>query len=819
MESLFQDLKFGARMLRKNPGFTAIAVLTLALGIGANTAMFSVVNSVLLRPLPFAESERIVSVLTMYSRGGTPQPSSLSFPDFEDYRRQNHTLEDIAAYIGNDLTLTGSGEALHIRAENVSSGLLKILRSQPMLGRDFRPEEDQAGHHVAILSHAFWMRQFHGDPNVIGRSLDLTGKQYTVIGVMPEGFQFPVRAEPIDLWITFSEMAEKSSPDDQPATEQRGAHFLSAVGRLRAGVTKEQAQSDLSNIAAHLAKEFPDSNKYEVAARVLPYLQRLVGNTKRPLFILLLAVGCVLLIACANVANLVLSRNTSRFREIAIRAALGVTRKRMVRQLLTESALLSCFGAMLGLALASWGLKLLVQFYPQNLPRMQQVGIDGGVFLYTLALAVITTVLFGLVPAIRVSSPDLGVAMRESGRGAAGHSRHTRLRSGLVVAETAIGVMLLIAAGLLLRSLDRLSHVDLGFDPGNIAVASIDVSGSRYNSDQRARLYDELQRRLSAIPGVVSATESLQVPLHSDDWTISFNILERPLPQSEQPAAGFFVVSRGFFETFKIPLVQGRTFDERDQRDAAPVMIINQEFAKRFFPNEDPIGKVVEIGAGDGPARKRWKTREIVGVVGNTRKSNLSDPPVPDYYVPLSQMVIGSPQILLRTSGDPSSVMPAVRQIVTQMDATVPVFEVNTLEDYLALDLGRARFQALLLSFFACIALLLTSIGLYGVMSYAVVQRTREIGIRMALGASRPNVLGLVVFRGVVLALMGILIGLGGALVLARFIAALLYEIPPRDPLTYSGVVLVLGIVSVLASYLPALRASKVDPMEALRYE
>jgi putative ABC transport system permease protein len=698
--------------------------------------------------------------------------------------------------------------------------LFRILRVQPQLGRDFLPEEDNPGQRAVILSHAFWTSRFKADPTVLGRNVTLSGKQFTIVGVMPAGFQFPIRAEATSMWITFARVKEVSDPGEKPITAQRGAHWLRVVGRLKPGVTVEQAGTDLTAIAQALAKEYPDTNAYNAMVRVQLLLNRLIGKTKPALIILLMAVGCVLLIACANVANLVLARNSGRSREIAIRAVLGASTARIVRQLITESILLSLAGATLGTLIASWGLSTLVKMYPDNLPRIQEVGVDMRVLLFTAALSVASGILFGLVPALRAASPHLSHAMQEGGRGSAGDMRHTRLRAGLVIAETAIGVMLLIGAGLLLRSLNKLSHVELGFNPHNVLTAQIDLSQTKYKEPEtQDRFNQELQRKLNAIPGVKASALSLQIPLGADDWTISFDIVERRLPKSQQPSAAFYNVSAGFFETLQIPLLRGRTFDERDQRDASPVMIVNDAYAKRFFPNEDPIGKLVEIGGGDGKKRERWKTREIVGIVGNIRNSDINETPVPAYFVPMPQLIWGPPSILVRTEGDPAAVTSAIRTVLAQADPEAPLFEVRTLEDYFALDLGRARFQTTLLSIFAGIALILTSIGLYGLMAYTVVQRTREIGIRMALGASRKEVLAMVLNRGLVLSLCGLGIGVLGALALAKSIQTLLYEIPPRDPATYLVVALTLGAVALLASYIPAMRATRVDPMVALRYE
>ena len=819
MDTLGKDFRYALRTLLNARAFTVVAVLTLALGIGANTAMFSVVNAVLLRPLPFPQPERLMSLTTMNWRHGAPSPNAISYPDYLDYRSGNRSFEQIASYYDDNLALTGHGEAAMLRGQIVGAGLMKVLGVQPALGRDFLPEDDEAGHHVAILGHTMWLTRFQGDRNVVGKPVTLGGKAYTVIGVMPEGFQFPIQAQPTDVWVTIARDFDVNTPGEKPVGVQRGAHFMRAIGRLKGGVTREQAESDLTAIARALSTQYPDTNAHNLSVRVENFLTQLVGDTKTPLAILLAAVGCVLLIACANVANLVMTRSSGRSREIAVRTALGATRGRIVRQLITESIVLATGGAALGALFAAWGVSAVVRLYPQNLPRVEQVGMDGRVLLFTVALAIVTAVLFGLLPALQASRTDVNEAMREGGRGTVGDAKHTRVRSALVIAETALGVMLLIGAGLLIRSLNKLSHVDLGFNPSHLLTANFDLSQTRHDSDKMDLFVTELLGRLRAIPGVVAVGGTQQLPLSDADWSISFDIVERRVPKSQQPSAGFFTVTNGFFETLQIPLLQGRFFDERDNRAGNPVMIVNREFARKYFPNEDPLGKLIEIGAGEGKGRERWKTREIVGVVGDIRSADLDQAPRAAYFVPQSQLMWGPPTLILRTAGDPNAVAPAVRRIIAAMDPDAPVYQIKTMEDYLALDLGRARFQTALLGLFAGIALLLTAIGLYGVIAYGVAQRTHEIGVRMALGASRADVLRMVVNRGLLLTLAGVGAGVLGAVGLARFIQSLLYQTPPRDPLTYTVVCVSLSLVALLASYIPAMRATRIDPMVALRYE
>lgn len=816
MGRLAQDLRFGFRTMLKSQGFAFVAVATLALGIGANTAMFSVVYNVLLRPLPFPEPERIVGIELMTMRHGALMPSSSSYPDFRDVRARSHSFTDVAAHANNDYTLTGVGEPLHVSTENVSAGFFNILGVQPTLGRGFAADEDQPGHHVIVLSHEFWSRQFNSDRGVLGRAVTLSGRAYTIVGVMPEGFQFPIRSRAIDLWTTFSKLSEPDAPGESVVTEQRGAHFLEVIGRLKPGVSLQQATADVTAVAQALSTQYPNTNKYYPQARALRMLDYMVGDSARPLKLLLMAVGLVLLIACANVANLLLARSTSRAKEIAIRSALGASTRRLVLQLMTESAALALTGAAVGALFAKWALAAMVKFYPSNLPRLQNVSIDLRVLLFTCGLALISAVIFGLAPALRVSRPNLAEAMQSGTRSSSG-SQHNRFRSLLVVSQTALGLILLIGAGLLIRSLYRLSHVDLGFSPEHVLTANFDLSQTRYNSDQQDRFYQELLRRLRNVPGVTAAGAAMPLPLSNDNWTISFDLVEHPVPESEQPSAGFYIASPGLFETLQIPLVRGRFFDERDQRKAQQTVVINQAMADQFFPNQDPIGRFIKIGAGDGKGRP--KERQIVGVVGNVRNMRLTQSPRAAYYVPLPQMIWSPPSLVIRTARDPLAAVEEVRKTLASLDPEAPLFDIHSMDDLLALDIGESKFQTLLLGVFAGIALLLTAVGLYGVMAYSVVQRTREIGIRLALGASRGDVLQMVLQRGAILTATGLTAGILGALCLTSFMEKMLFDTRPFDALTIVAVSALLAAVALLASYLPARRATKVDPLVTLRYE
>jgi putative ABC transport system permease protein len=820
MNTLIQDFHFGIRQLRRNPGFATIATITIALGIGVTTAMFSVVNAVLLRPLPFVQPDRLLAVGEYDMRLGVPQNDlgSVSYPDVVDIRNRNRSLTDVAAYDFDQATLTGAGEPRHVNVSHVNASMFPILGVQAYLGRTFTSEEDQSGRYLAVLSYKFWRTYLNGNKDVVGRSVNLNGRTYTIVGVMPAGFQFPVSSDARDLWLTMAAREEVDMPGDIPATGQRGNHSFAAIARLRDGVNVERANADLASIAKAVVRENPNVPPYGGMVAV-PEMEALVGNIRTPLVVLLGAVSLVLLIACANVANLLLVRGSDRSREIGVRAALGATRFRLIRQLVTESVTLSIAGSALGVFSAYWMISGVLHLYPENLPRAEQVGIDLRVLLFSAGLAIISGILFGLVPSLHSASSVLSASIRAGSRTATASRGHNRLRSGLVIAETAVGVTLLIGAGLLLRSLHRLSHVDLGFNPNHLLTASFDLSETRYNPDQQDRFIHDLTMRLSRLPGVVSAGGALPLPLSNNRFAISFNLVDHPVPEANEPSAGFHAVTSVFFETMQMPLMRGRFFDERDQRNGEPVMIISTAFARKFFPNEDPVGKKIKIGAGEGPSREKYKTREVVGVVGDLRTDALENDPIPTYYVPLSQLMFGPPALVVRTAGEPMAIASEVGKVLRSMDAEAPLYDVRTMTDYLALDLGRARFQTVLLGLFAGIALLLTGVGLYGVMAQSVAQRTQEIGIRMALGASREDVRAMVLRKGTLLSLAGTAIGLVCAIALARLIESLLYQIPPRDPMTYVGVCAILVLVASLASYVPALRATRLDPMVALRYE
>jgi putative ABC transport system permease protein len=813
METLLQDVRYGVRLLVKQPSFMAIAVIALGLGIGANTAIFSVVNSVLLRPLPYAEPSRLVNVFQSSLQRGVNR-GAFSYPDFVDVRDQNQVFEGVASYHDSDFILTGSGEPARLEGQIVNANLFSLLGATPFLGRSFLPEEDSPGNggRVAVLSHRLWKTRFNSDPDILIKTMVLGGKNYTIIGVMPEGFQFPVQNQPVELWTTVAIDAS----GEEPMTEQRGAHYMEVIARLKPGVAEAQAQADLDVIAGRLQQQYPDTNTNRVFTLV-PALERIVGKVRPALLILLGAVGCVLLIACANVANLLLARATSRHKEMAVRAALGASRARIVRQLLTESVLLSAAGGVFGLLIALWGLPLLVKLSGDDVPRATQIGIDARVLAFTLLVSLGTGIVFGLVPALHSSKTDLTESLKEGGRGSTEGASRNRVRGALVIAEVAIALVLLVGAGLLIQSLRRLQNVNPGFDSHNVLTLALGVPDVKYSTAQQAEFYRQLLSRIESLPGVRSASAVLPLPLSNDRIRITFETEGRPLPKGELPASEYRAVETNYFRTMGIPVLKGRDFTERDGMKSTAVIIVNQSFADKFFPGEDPIGKHIKPGISVDESKPGW--REIVGVVGNVRHLSLGTEPDPEYYLPQAQMPFDSMIIVAKTEGDPRGSIAAIQNEVRSLDKDLPTYNIKTLEEYVAASVAQPRFNTLLLAMFAGLALILTAIGLYGVMSYSVTRRTHEIGIRMALGARQPDVLKMVVRQGMTLTIVGIGAGLIGAYFLTRLMSSLLFGVSATDPITFAAIPIVIAGVALGACFVPARRATKVDPMIALRYE
>jgi putative ABC transport system permease protein len=817
--TLLQDVRYGLRMLRKSPAFTVIALITLALGIGANTAIFSIVNAVLLRPLPFPESDRLMFLTSAFERQpGVVRPFAVSYPDFFDWRAQAKSFTGMASYHGDSFTLTGLEQPLHVTGATVSGDFFSVLATQPLLGRGFTRDEEKPGTRVVVLSHELWQSVFHGDRGIVGRAITMDKQSYTVVGVMPAGFLFPMDTDPPKVWRSFAPEAETTDPKDPPGTSFRGAHFLQVVARVKPGVAIEQAREEMNVTARALAAQYPDTNKKFPSVQLVSELEHLVGDTRPRLVMLLVFVGVVLLIASLNVANLLLVRASKRSREIAVRAALGAKQLRVVRQMLTESVVLAVGGAALAIPIAFWSLQIFIKLNADNLPRIQNAGLDSTVLGFTAVIALLTSVVFGLVPALRASKPNLTEFLKE-GRGTTGGSSHQRLRGALIVVETTFGLALLVVAGLLLRSFHRLLSVDPGMDPRSVLTLTFDLPDKKYGEQQQFDFYRQLLERTGGLPGVVSAAAVTPLPLSGNNAIITFQIQGREVPKSEAPSADIKVVSTGYFRTLAIPLINGRDFNDHDDAKSPGVVIVNQEFARRYFPNENPIGKHITPGASN---HGNPQPREIVGIVGNVKSRRLDSDTIAEYYIPNSQLNFGSMTVCLRTNVDPHTLTPAVRSVVSSMDPDLPLYDIKTMEEYLATSVATPRFHAMLLEAFAGLALLLTAVGLYGVIAYAVAQRTHEIGVRITLGATRSTVVRMVLKSGLQLTAIGIAAGVVLSLVAARYVtslSSLLFGVKPTDALTFAAVIGIVTLVSLLACYIPAYRASKVDPMIALRYE
>ncbi|MEP6819182.1 MAG: ABC transporter permease [bacterium] len=813
MEMFWQDIRYGVRMLFKAPSVSIVATIALALGIGANTAIFSVVNAVLLRPLPFANSEQLMMVWETDSSRGQVRGSA-SYPNFVDWRDQNHVFERMASYHTNDFILTGRGESTRLQGGVVNADLFPLLGVSPAIGRGFLPDEDKPGENgrVVVLSQQLFQKRFNADANVVGQPMVLDGKNYTIVGVMPQAFQFPIQNEPVELWTTVAVDRE----GEEPITSERGAHYMNVIGRLKPDVSRQQAQAEMTAIGTRLEQQYPDKDLHK-SVSLEPTLDALVGDIRPALLILLGAVGCVLLIACANVANLLLARAMTRHKEMAIRSALGASRMRVVRQLLTESILLSLAGGTLGLVLAVWWSDLLVALGKQNIPRALQVGLDWRVLAFTFVVSILTGVVFGLVPAIHSSKTELTESLKEGGRSGSEGARRNRVRGVLVVSELAIAVVLLVGAGLLIQSLWRLRQVSPGFASQNLLTFVVGIPEVKYPTEKQDQFYRDLVARLQSLPGVTSAGSVIPLPLSGDLYRISFETEGRPVAKGDQPSADFFSISDDYFKTLGVTVLKGRAFNQFDGEKAPGVIIVNQTFAKKYFPNEDPIGKRIKPGISTGEKKPDW--REIIGVVADVRNRNLSSELRPGYFVPQAQIPFNQMSLVVRTTKDPHTLITAVQNEVHSMDSEVPIFNIKTMDEHISATVAAPRFNATLLVIFAAVALILTIVGLYGVMSYSVAQRTNEIGIRMALGAQTRDVVKLIVAQGFKLVLLGLAIGLVGAVALTRVMASLLFGVTTKDPLTFTVVAMLLALVALLACYIPARRATRLDPLHALRYE
>jgi putative ABC transport system permease protein len=811
MKTLLQDLRFGIRVLAKSPGFTLVAVITLALGIGANSAIFSVVNAILLRSLAYEEPERLVLINHDYPKLNLK--ASVSAYGYTHYRDTARSFENIAAVSGWPANLTGQGEPERVAGYQVTPNFFAIFGIAAARGRTFTPEEDQAGRsRVIVLSDNFWQRRFAADPNILNQTVTLNGEGYTVVGIMPPGFEFGREfGQTVDLWKPIVFTNEQLSPGN--LTNE----YLSVVARLNPGVAFDQAQAELDLIADNLRQQYMqgrDRSSWGLAMQSLREL--VVGDIRVALLVLLGAVGFVLLIACANVANLLLARAAARQKEIAIRAAMGAGRFRIIRQLLTESMLLALVGGGLGLALGLWGVDLLVSLNEASIPRANEIGLDGNVLAFTLFVSLLTGAIFGLAPAIQISRTDLHETLKEGGRSGGGGVRH-RVRNGLVILETALALVLLIGAGLLIKSFMQLQRVDPGFRPQGLLVMQLALPNFRYKEPRQIdAFYKQALDEIRALPGVETAGATSVLPLSGMNSSGSFQIEGRVVPPGEMsPHGARWSVTHDYFEAMGIPLVRGRYFSERDTSDAPGVAIIDEGMARKYWPDEDPVGKrIVFEGTRDNP---RW--REIVGVVGHVKHTSLDGESRVQYYIPHPQRPAPGMFLAVRTAADPTSLAGAVRGVIQGLDKDLPVFRVRTMDQLVYDAMARQRFSMFLLGIFGALALALAAVGLYGVMAYSVTQRTHEIGIRMALGADRRDVMKMVVGQGMILSLAGLGIGLVAAYGLTRLMSALLFGVSATDPLVFVVISLALAAVAFLASFIPALRATRVDPVVALRYE
>jgi predicted permease len=811
MESVFKDLRFAFRGLFKRPAVTAIAVITLGLGIGATTAIFSVVNSVMLRRLPYRTADRIVAIQELNPDGKRIQVTG---PNFLDWRAQNTVFEHLAAIKWTNANLTLADQAERINLAQTSANFFDVFGVGPQLGRLFVSGDEQAGHApVAVLSDALWRRSFGADPGIIGRQISLDSESYTVIGIAPRGFQYPDKTE---VWLPPLKLAPEFNRSVEPTT-RRGMGYLSAVALLKPSVTVAQAAGEMETITSRLRQQYPETNNRRFN-RVLSLHDHLVGDSKTMLWLLFGAVVFVLLIACANVANLLLASAASRSKEMAIRAALGASRWRVMRQLLTESAILALAGGVLGLLLSSYGVSAITSLLPQEFPRLKEIGMDWRVFGFTLGASLLTGFLFGFAPALHISRTDVQEAMKESGRGSAGSARHTRLRHALIVAEVALSVVLLAGAGLLFRSFMRLQSVNAGFTPQQVLTAKLSPAGPRFqNNPDYIAFYDQVLDRARTIPGVVSAGVINTLPL-SGGPTIAFRVEGRPILSVDKwIPTNFRSVSPDYFRTMNIPLLKGRAFTAEDNADAPRRLMINQALAQRDFPNEDPVGKRITLGNTNANNEPIWF--EIIGLTANVRSLELREEAPPELYFSAKQLPFPNMAVVVRSTVEPESLGSALRQAVAEVDRTVPVAEVQTMEHVVNESVTQPRFNLFLLGLFGGIALLLSAAGIYGVTAYTVTQRTHELGIRLALGAQVSDVLKLVLGQGMAVIGIGLVVGLAASFALMRLMRSLLFGVGENDPLTFVAITLVLLLVALLACYVPARRATKVDPLIALRYE
>ncbi len=810
MDILWKNLVYSVRMLLKRPSLTAIAIIAIGLGIGANTAIFSVVNAVLLQPLPYAQPERLLMLSSEARNEALDGRGTFSVPDWLDVQQRSTTIEYVATAQRTGTIVTEGGDPERLIGAAVNADYFPLFGVKPVLGRVFSRDEDKPdAPDVIVLSHSLWQRRFGGDPNIIGREVNIGGKT-TVIGVMPAGFEFPISDDPQDFWEPLFSAAFMT----KDRLEERANRSMDVVGRLKPGATIEQAKAELDLLSRQIEQQHPESNT-NVMFNAVSMHEDITRDYRPALLVMLGAVGLVLLIACANVANLLLARAAARQKEVAIRMALGASRRRIASQLMTESVLLSLAGGVVGLLLASWGMNLLVAYGPAEVPRLRDVSLDRYVLFFTLSVATLTGILFGLAPALHASKPDPGNMLKETGRGVS-HGGRNRMRSALIVSEVALSLMLLVGAGLLINSFWRLLKTDAGFDPKGVLALDIPLDRRTYtNPEQRSAAFQQLIARMKALPGVREASIVSNVPLTDLDYELSFQIEGRaPYKPGDEATADYTVAGNDYFRTMNIALQRGRVFTDHDTANTPHVMVVSNAFAKYYFPNEDAIGKRI-IFDGPNPI-----PREIIGVVADVRRNGLDIDVQPEMYVSHIQNPERRMNLVMRTEADDASQLtPVARAEVKAFDANQMIWRAQTLEELLGTSVAPRKFNMMLLGIFASVALVLAAVGLYGVMSYSVSWRTHEIGVRMALGAKQSDVLRLVVRQGMTMTVIGLAIGLAGAFFMSRLLIGLLYGVSATDPLTFTAVSIMLLAVALLACLIPARRATRVDPIVALRTE
>ena len=811
MDSLIKDIRYGVRGLLKHPGFTALIVFTLALGIGASTAIFSVVDSVLLRRLPYATADRIVAIQELNQAGKRVQVTSANFLD---WRAQNTVFEHLAAIKQTTSNLALSDSAERIELAQTNANFFEVFGIKPQYGRLFIPQDEQAGHEpVVVVSNALWQRRFGSDPSLVGKPITLDGKNYAVVGIAPAGFQYPDKTE---VWIPPVKLVPELWPN-QDVTQTRGMGYLAAVATLKPGMSLPQAAGEMETITERLRQQYPDTNNRRFN-RVVSLHEHLVGDTNKLLWLLLGAVTFVLLIGCANVANLLLASGASRQKEMAIRSALGASRARVVRQLFTESTVLALTGGTVGLLIAYWGVAGITKLLPGDFPRLNEINLNLRVLGFTFAASVLTGILFGLVPALQISRSDVQEAIRETGRGVSGNRRQSRFRQALIVFEVALSVVLLVSAGLLFRSFLRLQSVDAGFVSEHVWTARLTPSGTNYaNQADYDRFYNQVLQKVSAVPGVQDAGLINTLPLGKGP-TAGFRVDGRPVTTPDKwPSANYRAVSPNYFRAMGIPVLQGRAYTDRDSENSPRVMIVNQKLADEEFSGENPIGKRITFGGTDSNRQPVWF--EIVGVVANVRSLELREEPIAELYFAALQDYWPAMSLVVRSNAELANLSASVRQIVNEVDKSVPVSNVQMMDHVVSASITQPRFNLFLLGLFSTVAMLLSAAGIYGITAYTVTQRTHELGIRIALGAQVSDVLKMILGQGMAVIGVGLVIGLAAAFALVRLLRSFLFGVGEKDPFTFVAITVLLLFVALLACYIPARRATKVDPLEALRYE